>query len=148
MSEPLVGLAAKIAREQAAQQQDPAPLPDTAPGLPASAAAFSLNPAGVPVQTGVPADFAAAQEAAVVASNQLTAEEIAEFRALRAEKKARDEEAAREAAEAAARLQAPTHHVHLADGSRLEGFSIATHYATEDGRVVPVTGVYELVPTF
>ena len=111
----------------------------------AAAAAYSLDPHGVPVQTGVPVDFAAAQEAAVEASGQLTAEEIAEFRALRAEKKARDEEAAREAAEAAARLQAPTHHVHLADGTIVQGSAIATHYDTGSG-IVQVAGVYELEP--
>jgi len=44
-------------------------------------AAFSLNDDGVPVQTGVPDDFGAAHEAAVVNSGQLTEEEIAEFRA-------------------------------------------------------------------
>jgi len=128
MAEQLTGFAAKLAREQTAGRT-----------------AYSLSPAGVPVQTGVPEDFAAAHEAAVVSSGQLTPEEIAEFRALRQEKRERDEEAARAAAEAAARLQAPTHHVHLADGSVVQGSAIATHY-DEGGRLLQVAGVYELDP--
>lgn len=93
----------------------------------------------------VPADFAKAQEDAM--ATQLTAEEVAEFRALRAEKKARDEQAAQEAAEAAARLTQPTHFVHLADGTVVDGHAIATHYDTGDG-VVPVVSVHEKVPVF
>lgn len=88
----------------------------------------------------VPPDFEAAKAAQL--ENQLTAEEIAEFRALRAEKKARDQAAADEAAAAAARLSPPTHHVHLADGTITDGSTIATHWATEDGALVPVTGSY------
>jgi len=145
MTEQLYGLAAKLAREQAAREQG---LASQAQAPQAGTAAYSLSEAGVPVQTGVPDDFAAAHEAAVVNSGQLTAEEIAEFRALRAEKKERDRLAAEEAAAAAARLQAPTHHVHLADGTILQGSSIATHYALEDGRVVAVSGAYELAPSF
>lgn len=95
-------------------------------------------PPGTPAT--VPADFAAAQEQAL--ANQLTAEEIAEFRALRAEKKARDQAAADEAAAAAARLSPPTHHVHLADGSVIEGSAIETHFAPESGGLVPVAGAY------
>jgi len=139
-SQPEYGFAAKIARDR----QAAAPVADAVPA--AATAAFSLDPAGQPAQTGVPDDFAAAHEAAVVNSGQLTAEEIAEFRALRQEKKDRDAEAAEEAARAAARLQAPTHHVHLADGTVTEGSTIATHYATGDGRLLVVTGVYELKP--
>jgi hypothetical protein len=133
-----------VAAQLAKGTPPPAVVADAVPA--AAAAAFSLDPAGQPVQTGVPDDFAAAHEQAVVASGQLTAEEIAEFRALRAEKKQRDAEAAEEAARAAARLQAPTHHVHLADGTVTEGSTIATHYATGDGRLLVVTGVYELKP--
>jgi hypothetical protein len=98
-------------------------------------------PPGTPAT--VPADFAAAQAAAqdAVLADRLTPEEIAEFRALRAEKKKRDQEAAEEAAAAAARLSPPTHHVHLADGRVIEGSPIETHYA-EDGGLVAVAGAY------
>lgn len=95
-------------------------------------------PPGTPPE--VPADFAAAQEQQL--ANQLTAEEVAEFRALRAEKKARDEQAAKEAAEAAAKLSPPTHNVFLADGAQVDGSTIETHYATESGDLIPVTGAY------
>ena len=112
--------------------------------------AFEQRPPSYPFPPGtpekVPEDFAAAHEAAVLASNQLTAEEVAEFRALRAEKKARDEQAAKEAAEAAAKLTPPTHYVHLADGSVIDGHQIATHYATADGRVIPVAAAFEKEP--
>lgn len=101
-------------------------------------------PAGYPFPAGtpatVPADFEEAKVAAL--ADQLTAEEIAEFRALRAEKKKRDQEAADEAAAAAARLWPPTHHVHLADGTVIEGSTIETHHATEDGVLIPVIGAY------
>jgi hypothetical protein len=76
---------------------------------------------------------------------QLTPEEIAEFRALRAEKKLRDEEAAREAEEAAAKLQAPTHWVRLADGAVVQGSAIATHYDNGSG-LVAVESAHELSP--
>jgi hypothetical protein len=96
-------------------------------------------PPGTPRE--VPADFAAAQEAQL--ADRLTAEEIAEFRALRAEKKKRDQEAADEAAAAAARLSAPTHHVHLADGRVIDGSQIATHYHGDDG-LVAVAGAHPM----
>jgi len=105
---------------------------------------FALGPDGEPVQTPVPADFAAAQEAAQ--SAQLTAEEVAEFRALRAAKKAADAQALQDAEEAAARLQPATHFVHLADGSVGEGSSIATH-VDNGGGPLPVTGTF-LKPEF
>jgi len=97
-------------------------------------------PPGTPAQ--VPADFAAAQEQQL--ATQLTAEEIAEFRALRAEKKRRDQEAADEAAAAAARLSPPTHHVHLAGGQVTDGSAIATHWAGEDGTVHAVAAAYPM----
>lgn len=103
---------------------------------------YGANNDGTPV---VPADFAVAEE--TQAANQLTAEEVAEFRALRADKKANDERVAAEVAASAANLAAPTHHVHLADGSVVQGSTIATHYAHENGRTVPVSGVYEIEPT-
>jgi hypothetical protein len=92
----------------------------------------------------VPEDFAKAQEDAMAAqlATQLTPEEIAEFRALRAEKKARDEAAAKEAAEAAAKLSPPTHLVHLADGSVVDGSTIESHWAAEDGDLIPVTSAW------
>jgi hypothetical protein len=100
-------------------------------------------PAGTPPV--VPADFGQAKEDAL--ADQLTREEIAEFRALRAEKKARDEAAAKEAADAAAKLSAPTHTVVLADGQKVDGSTIATHWAAEDGDLIPVAGAY-LKPEF
>ena len=81
------------------------------------------------------------QEAAVAAQAQLTPEEVAEFRQLRADRKAADEAAAKAAEEAAARLQPDTHHVHLGDGRVVTGSSIATHYDDGDGPV-PVAGAY------
>jgi hypothetical protein len=105
------------------------------PGADPGAYAF---PPGTPAT--VPADFEEARAAAL--ATQLTPEEIAEFRALRAEKKERDRRAAEEAAAAAARLSAPTHHVHLADGSVIEGSSIETHHAPESGGLVQVIGAY------
>jgi hypothetical protein len=108
-------------------------------------------PPGTPDR--VPEDFdaeAAKRELAALREaqgGQLTAEEVAEFRALRAEKKARDEQAAKDAAEAAARLAAPTHYVHLADGSVVEGSTIETHHQFADGRVLPVTAAH-LKPEF
>jgi hypothetical protein len=95
-------------------------------------------PPGTPAE--VPADFEAAKAAAL--ETQLTAEEIAEFRALRAEKKARDAAAAEEAAAAAARLSPPTHHVHLADGTVIDGSTIETHWAPEAGGLLAVAGAY------
>jgi hypothetical protein len=121
----------------AAAQQYPELGPPAAPE-----AGYPFPPGTPPV---VPADFAQAKEDAL--ADQLTREEIAEFRALRAEKKARDEAAAQEAAAAAARLSAPTHHVLLADGTRVDGSTIATHYATESGDLIPVAGAY-LRPEF
>lgn len=114
--------------------------PELAAQQPAAGYQF---PPGTPPE--VPADFAKAKEDAL--ATQLTAEEIAEFRALRAEKKANDERVAREAAEAAARLSPPTHTVLLADGSQVDGSTIATHYATEGGELVPVAGAW-LKPEF
>jgi hypothetical protein len=93
----------------------------------------------------VPADFEQAKVERE--SAQLTPEEVAEFRALRAAQKDRDAAAAKEAAEAAARLQPLTHHVHLADGSRVDGSTIETHYATEHGQMLPVAGAW-LKPEF
>ena len=95
-------------------------------------------PPGTPAV--VPADFAAARDQAY--ETQLTPEEIAEFRALRADKKARDEAAAAAAAEAAAKLSPPTHHVHLANCDIIDGSTIETHYATGDGDLIPVAGAY------
>lgn len=95
-------------------------------------------PPGTPPE--VPADFAAAREAAL--AGQLTPAEIAEFRALQADKKARDKAAADEAAAAAARLSPPSHHVHLADGQVIDGSAIETHYAPEAGGLVAVAGAY------
>jgi hypothetical protein len=112
------------------------------PEAPAAEQGYPFPP-GTPEK--VPADFAKAQEDAY--ADRLTPDEIAEFRALRAEKKARDEAAAKEAAEAAAKLSAPTHTVLLADGSRVDGSTIATHYATEAGELVPVAGAF-LKPEF
>lgn len=115
--------------------------PELAPpeGAPPPGGAYAFPP-GTPPE--VPADFAAAQEQQL--ATQLTAEEIAEFRALRAEKKARDKAAAEEAAAAAARLSAPTHHVHLANGQIVDGSAIATHYATEDGKVHAIAGAFPM----
>jgi hypothetical protein len=140
----IAALTARLAELGAAPQDRAAPVQVTPAAAPQ--AAWSLDSAGTPAQTGVPADFGAAQEAALVNSGQLTVEEIAEFRALRAEKKVRDAQAAAEAAAAAARLQRPSHHVHLADGSVVQGSAIATHYSAPDGSVLVVTGVYEMVP--
>jgi hypothetical protein len=97
-------------------------------------------PPGTPRE--VPADFEAAREAQL--ADQLSPEEIAEFRALRAEKKARDKAAAEEAAAAAARLSAPSHHVHLADGRVIEGSQIATHYAEDGGGLVAVASAHPM----
>ena len=74
-------------------------------------------------------------------AGQLTAEEVAEFRALRQEKKDRDAEAARLAEEEAAKRQPDRHHVHLADGSVVDGSSIETHVDYGDGPV-PVIGAW------
>lgn len=100
-------------------------------------------PAPVPpdVAAGeVPEDFAERQ--AKLLETQLSPEEIAEFRALRQEKKDRDKAAADAAAEAAARLSPPTHNVALADGSVVDGSTIETHYATERGDLVPAVGAF------
>jgi len=86
---------------------------------------FGLDASGQPVEMPVPADFEAAREASL--ATQLTPDEIAEFRALRAAQKLRDAEAAAEAAAAAARLQPATHFVHLADGTVIDGSPIETH---------------------
>jgi hypothetical protein len=99
----------------------------------------ALDKDNKPVEKAVPADFAKEQEAAL--SAQLTPEEVAEFRALRQAKKDEDERVAREAAEAALLLQPDTHHVHLGDGSVVDGSSIATHYDLGDGPL-PVAGTF------
>lgn len=99
-------------------------------------------PPGTPAE--VPADFEQAAVEREASALQLTAEEIAEFRQLRAEKKAHDEAVAAEAAEAAERLSPPSHHVHLADGTIVDGSTIATHYATEDGLLIPVAAAYPM----
>src|SRR6185437_9602944 len=87
-----------------------------------------------------------AQAAAL--AQQLTPAEVAELRELRAE---RAEATARAEAEAnAARLSAPSHYVHLADGQIVEGSQIGTHHTTGDGTghpagdsVVKVAAAYE-----
>lgn len=89
----------------------------------------------------VPADFEAAAVNRDLSSAQLSPEEVAEFRALRAEKKAHDERVAKEAEEAAANLQPLRHHVHLADGSIVDGSSIESHVDNGDGPV-QVIGAY------
>jgi hypothetical protein len=99
----------------------------------------ALGADGKPVPKDVPADFDKEQADAKAA--QLTPEEVAEFRALRQAKKDEDERVAREAAEAALLLQPDTHHVHLADGSVVDGSSIATHYDLGDGPL-PVAGSF------
>jgi hypothetical protein len=120
----------------AAAQQYPELAPQGAPA-PAPEQGYPFPPGTPPA---VPADFGQAHEDAL--ADQLTREEIAEFRALRREKKERDAAAAAEAAAAAAKLSAPTHTMILADGSKVDGSTIATHYATEDGELVPVTGAW------
>lgn len=74
-------------------------------------------------------------------AGQLTAEEVAEFRALRESKRAADEKALADAEAAALKLQPATHFVHLADGSVTEGSTIATHVDNGDGPL-PVTGTF------
>src|ERR1017187_7398869 len=96
----------------------------------------ALGADGKPVPKDVPADFDKEQADAKAA--QLTPEEVAEFRALRQAKKDEDE---RVAAEAALRLQPDPHHVPLADGSVVDGSSIATHYDLGDGPL-PVAGSF------
>ena len=115
---------------------------DEAPrdSLPGGPTTYGLGPDGVPVPMPVPAEFAPH------VPDALTAEEIAEFRALRAAQKLRDQEAADEAATAAARLQPATHFVHLADGTIGEGSSIETHVDNGHGPM-PVTGAF-LKPEF
>jgi hypothetical protein len=110
---------------------------DSLPGAPTT---YGLGPDGVPVPMPVPAEFQPH------VPDALTAEEIAEFRALRAAQKLRDQEAADEAAAAAARLQPATHFVHLADGSIGEGSPIETHVDTGHG-IYPVAGAF-LKPEF
>lgn len=95
-------------------------------------------PEGTPAE--VPADFGAAKEEQL--AGQLTAEEVAEFRELRAAKKRKDAAVAAEAEAAAARLSPPTHHVHLADGRVIEGSTIATHWQGEDDELTAVAAVY------
>jgi hypothetical protein len=108
-------------------------------------AAYAFPP-GTPEQ--VPDDFdaeAAKRELAELRASQagqLTPEEVAEFRQLRAEKKAHDERTAAETAAAAAKLQPNRHHVHLADGSVVEGSTIETHYADSFGQLHHVTGAF------
>jgi hypothetical protein len=128
------------------QPYDPTqPVPgtrDEAPrdSLPGGPTTYGLGPDGVPVPMPVPAEFQPH------VPDALTAEEIAEFRALRAAQKLRDQEAADEAAAAAARLQPATHFVHLADGSIGEGSPIETHVDTGHG-IYPVAGAF-LKPEF
>ena len=112
--------------------------------VPRTPQVFGLDTDGKPVEKPVPADFAAEQEQA--ASAQLTAEEIAEFRALRKAKKDADAQALADAEAAAAKLQPHTHFVHLADGQIVEGSSLATHVDTGAGPL-PVTGTW-LKPEF
>jgi hypothetical protein len=115
--------------------------------------AYAQGPAG-PVEFDTRRGFeeqAAATQASQALNlppGQLTPDEIAEFRALRAEKRLRDEEAAREAEAAAARLQEPTHAVLLAGGEWVKGSSIATHYDNGHGFLIPVVSVHELRPAF
>jgi hypothetical protein len=110
---------------------------DSLPGAPVT---YGLGPDGVPVPMPVPAEFAPH------VPDALTAEEIAEFRALRDEKKRRDAEAAEEAAAAAGRLQPATHLVHLADGSVVDGSAVETHVDNGHGPYA-VTGAF-LKPEF
>jgi hypothetical protein len=97
----------------------------------------------------VPADFDAEamkrelEQLRAQQAGQLSAEEVAEFRQLRAEKKAHDEEIARQAAEEAAKRQPNRHHVHLADGSVTEGSTIETHVDSGSGPV-PVIGAFPM----
>jgi hypothetical protein len=104
-------------------------------------------PPGTPDK--VPDDFDAEaakrelEELRASQAGQLTAEEVAEFRALREEKKTRDAEAARLAEEEAAKRQPNRHHVHLADGTIGEGSTIETHVDNGDGPV-HVTGAYPM----
>jgi hypothetical protein len=126
------------------QQDLRAAAPAEYPELQGPPETFGLNAAGVPVPMPVPADFAAEHERQM--AFQLTPEEIAEFRALRADAKKRAQEAADEAAAAAARLQPATHFVHLADGSIGEGSPIETHVDTGHG-IYPVAGAF-LKPEF
>lgn len=113
--------------------------------------AYAQGPSG-PVEfdtaTGFETQAAATQasEALNLPAGQLTAEEIAEFRALRAEKKKRDEEAAAEAAAAAARLQEPTHHVHLANGMIRPGSTIETHVDDPLHGLIAVASAHEMKP--
>jgi hypothetical protein len=105
--------------------------------------AYAQGPGGEPVPFDVQGGFEAQ---AAQPPGQLTAEEVAEFRALREEKKRRDAEAAAEAEAAAARLQDHTHHVLLAGGEWVKGSTIATHYDNGDGQLVPVVSVHEINP--
>lgn len=113
-----------------------------APPGPGPRTVYALGQDGQPVPFDTERGFELQADAP---PGQLTPEEIAEFRELRAAKKKADEQAAREAEEAAARLQAPTHYVRLADGSIIEGSALATHY--DNGRgLIPVASVHELAP--
>jgi hypothetical protein len=104
---------------------------------------FALGPDGQPVPFDTQAGFEA--QADQPPAGGLTAEEIAEFRALRAAKKEADAKALAEAEAAAARLQEPTHHVLLAGGEWVKGSTIATHYDNGDG-LIPVASVHEISP--
>jgi len=89
-----------------------------------------------------------AQAAAL--AQQLTPAEVAELRELRAERAEATARAVAEAEANAARLSAPSHYVHLADGQIVEGSQIGTHHTTGDGTghpagdsVVKVAAAYE-----
>jgi hypothetical protein len=122
--------------------------PDFPPPGPAPAPPTYPFPPGTPET--VPEDFDAEAmkrelaELRAKQSGQLTAEEVAEFRQLRADKKAADEKAAADAAAAAALLQPDTHHVHLSDGSVVDGSTIETHYTDAAGMVYTVAGAYPM----
>jgi hypothetical protein len=117
------------------------------PFTPSHAAAPPTYPFPPGTPDSVPEDFDAEaakrelEQLRAAQAGQLTAEEVAEFRALREEKKARDAAAAEEAAEAAAKRQPNRHHVHLADGTVVEGSTIETHVDSGSG-LVPVTAAW------
>jgi hypothetical protein len=96
-------------------------------------------PPGTPEQ--VPADFGESavqrelEQLRAQAAAGLSPEEVAEFRQLREEKKAADAKAAAEAEAAAASRQPDRHHVHLADGSVVDGSTIETHVDYGNGPV-------------
>lgn len=132
-----------------------------APAEPTPVAAAAAEPAGFPSAgpfTGAhlemdindPASLLRVIQAQQMAlAQQLTAEEVAELRELREMRRTQTERALKEAAEAAARLTPPTHYVHLADGSVVEGSQLATHHTVGDGtghpsgdRIVKIVGSF------